>query len=202
MTENPDTNLPQYWNERYLTDQTGWDMGTPTPAFVELLESKQYEPGKTLVLGCGKGHDAVLFAQHGFQVTAIDFSAEAIKHTMQRAQEKGVKIEFVHEDVFDYSLGISEEFDYVVEYVTYCAIHPAQRAEFAAMIPSLMRPSGRFIALFFPLDERAGGPPFAISMDEVNRLFGKKLELVSIEPPSRSISPRKGKELMTVWRKL
>ena len=143
----------------------------------------------------------MLFAQHGFDVTAIDFSSEAIKHARQLADKEGVAIEFVQEDVFDYSLGLSDEFDYVVEYVTYCAIEPSRRAEFAAMIPSLMKPSGRFIALFFPLDDRPGGPPFAVSMDEIQRLFGKKLELASIEAPQNSVSPRKGKELMTVWRK-
>jgi SAM-dependent methyltransferase len=208
MNETPDVSSPHYWNEQYLANQTGWDIGTPTPAFVDLLESKRFEPvydlveGKTLVLGCGKGHDAVLFAQSGFDVTAVDFSAEAIRHAQRLADEKGVSIEFVQEDLFDYSLGLYEEFDYVVEYVTYCAIEPSRRAEFAAMVPSLMRPSGRFIALFFPLDERPGGPPFAVSMDEVNRLFGKKLELISIEAPPRSVTPRKGKELLTVWRRI
>ena len=191
----------KFWDELYLTGQTNWDMGTPTPAFVDLLESKRLEQGKPLVLGCGKGHDAVAFAQRGFQVTAIDFSGEAIKQARQLAHEYNVQIEFVQEDFFDYSLGILEEFDYVVEYVTYCAIEPSRRAEFAAMVPSLVRPSGKFIALFFPLDERPGGPPFAVSIDEVNRLFGKKLELISIEPPVNSVAPRKGKELMTVWRK-
>lgn len=199
--ENSEVRTPEYWNELYRADQTNWDMGTPTPAFADLLKSKRFETGKTLILGCGKGYDAVLFAQHGFDVTAIDFSAEAVKHAQRLAEEKRVKIEFVKEDLFDYSLGISEEFEYVVEYVTYCAIHPSQRAEFAAMISSLMKPSGRFIAMFFPLDERAGGPPFAVSRDEINRLFGKKLELISIEAPPRSVTSRKGKELMTVWRK-
>jgi hypothetical protein len=61
---------------------------------------------------------------------------------------------------------------------------------------------GQFIALFFPLDDRRGGPPFAVSMDEVHRLFRKKLELVSVEAPLRSVTPRRGKELLTVWRKI
>ena len=191
----------QFWDDLYSRDTTGWDMGTPTPAFVDLLHSKRFEPGKTLVLGCGKGHDAVLFAEHGFDVTAIDFSSEAIGHARKLADQKRVQIELVHDDLFDYSLGLSDEFDYLVEYVTFCAIDPLRRAEFASVVPSLMRNHGRFIALFFPLDDRPGGPPFAVSMDEVNRLFGRRLELLSIEAPERSVTPRKGKELLTVWRK-
>jgi SAM-dependent methyltransferase len=201
MQEIPNVNSSEFWNDRYLSSETGWDMGTPTPAFVDLLESKRFAPGKTLVLGCGKGYDAVLFAQHGFDVTAIDFSVEAIKHTRALAEEKNVKIELVQEDLFDYSLGLLDEFDYIVEYVTYCAIDPSRRAEFAAIIPSLLTNHGRFIALFFPLDDRVGGPPFAVSMDEVQRLFGRKLEMISVEAPARSVTPRKGKELLTLWRK-
>ena len=115
--------------------------------------------------------------------------------------QNNVAINFLQEDMFDYSLGVADEFDYVLEYVTYCAIDPSQRPEYAAMIPSLLNDSGKFIALFFPLDERTGGPPFSVSMDEVSRLFSKKLELISLEAPPNSVAPRKGKELLTVWRK-
>ena len=192
---------PEFWNDLYRSDQAGWDLGTPTPAFVDLLETNRLAPGKMLVLGSGKGHDAVLFAQHAFDVTAIDSSGEAIKLARQLAAERGVAINFVQEDMFDYSLGIAGEFDYVLEYVTYCAIDPSQRPEYAAMVPSLLNDSGKFIALFFPLDERTGGPPFSVSMDEISRLFGKKMELISLEAPLSSVTPRKGKELLTVWRK-
>ncbi len=192
---------PEFWNELYLSDRAGWDLGTPTPAFVDLLETNRLAPGSMLVLGSGKGYDAVLFAQHGFDVTAIDSSDEAIKLTRRLAAQKGVAINFVQEDMFDYSLSIAGEFDYVLEYVSYCAIDPSRRPEYAAMIPSLMKDSGKFIALLFPLDDRTGGPPFSVSMDEVSRLFGKKMELISLEAPPNSVAPRKGKELLTVWRK-
>lgn len=201
MIDENQSDKPQFWDSLYVADQAGWDMGTPTPAFVDLLITKRFTPAKALVLGCGKGHDAVLFAQHGFDVTAIDFSAEAIRHTQELAKENDVHVELVHEDLFDYSLDVTEEFDYVIEYVTFCAILPEKRAEFASVVGTVMRPSGRFIALFFPLDDRPGGPPFAVSMDEINRLFGRKLELLSLELPPRSVTPRKGKELLTVWKK-
>lgn len=194
-------NSPEFWNELYRSDQAGWDLGTPTPAFADLLETKRLAPGKILVLGSGKGYDAVLFARHGFDVTAIDSSDEAMKLARQLAAGNDVSINFVQEDMFDYSLEISDEFDYVLEYVTYCAIDPARRPEYAAMIPSLLKDSGKFIALFFPLDDRPGGPPFSVSMDEISRLFGMKMELVSLEAPPNSVNPRKGKELLTVWRK-
>lgn len=196
-----DVNSSEFWNDLYRTNQTGWDMGGPTPAFVDLLQNRKVQPGKTLVLGCGKGYDAVLFAQHGFAVTAIDFSPAAIEATRNLAHASGVHIELVEEDLFDYSLGVREEFDYIVEYVTYCAIDPSRRPEFASAVSSMLKRNGELFGLFFPLDNRPGGPPFAVSMDEVVRLFGRTLELIFIEPPARSVEARRGKEMMTVWRK-
>jgi hypothetical protein len=38
-------------------------------------------------------------------------------------------------------------------------------------------------------------------MNEVQRLFGAWLNLVALFPPSRSVSPRRGREIMTLWRK-
>lgn len=200
MSDDGNISSPLFWDELYRDGKAGWDMGTPTPVFVDLLETGRFSPGKTLVLGCGKGHDAVLFARHGFEVTAIDFSSEAINHTRSLASGHGVQLELVQEDLLAYSFGLSEEFDYVVEYVTFCAIDPERRAEFASAVGSLLKPAGRLIALFFPLDDRPGGPPFAVSMDEVQRLFGRTLELISVESPASSVAPRRGKELLTVWR--
>jgi SAM-dependent methyltransferase len=192
---------PQFWEELYRSGETGWDIGGPAPAFVALLERRRFSPGKTLVLGCGKGHDAVLFARHGFDVTAIDFSPTAIETTRRLAQNEGVHLDLVRDDLFDYSLDKIEEFDYIVEYVTYCAIHPSRRPEFAAAVASMLKRNGELFAIFFPLDDRPGGPPFAVSMDEVVRLFGRRLELASVETPPASHPSRKGKELMTIWRK-
>lgn len=194
-------NSPEYWDELYRSNQTRWDMNGPTPAFEDLLQTKHLVPGKMLVLGCGKGHDAVLFAHHGYDVNAIDFSPTAIDTARRLAAERNVQLTLVQEDLFEYSLTVVEEFEYIVEYVTFCAIDPSRRAEFASAVGSMLKHNGELLALFYPLDTRPGGPPFAVSMDEVIRLFGRKLDLLSVEAPKRSFPQRKGKELMTVWRK-
>ena len=36
-----------------------------------------YQPGRVIDLGCNEGDGAIFLAQHGFQVTAVDFSAAA-----------------------------------------------------------------------------------------------------------------------------
>jgi SAM-dependent methyltransferase len=49
-------------------------------------------PGSRLVdLGCGTGLDAAHLAQHGYSVTAIDWSPEMVRRTQQRAVAAGLE---------------------------------------------------------------------------------------------------------------
>lgn len=201
MTPIHPVHLPSYWDQRYHMNDAGWDMKTPTPVFVELLDSGRYAPGAALVLGCGKGYDAVLFAQHGFDVTAVDFSEAALDHTMKLAAESGTTLSVARRDLFSLSPELDCRFDYVVEYVTFCAIDPRRREEFAGVVSSVLKPGGRLLGLFFPIDERAGGPPFSVTRDEVEELFSRTCDLEFSQIPAGSVKPRQGKEILTVWRK-
>ncbi|SVC75664.1 uncharacterized protein METZ01_LOCUS328518, partial [marine metagenome] len=67
---------PQFWEDIYLADEAGWDLGGPTPIFKSM--AGELNPGKLCILGCGKGYDAVQFSRNGFDVTAVDFSRTAI----------------------------------------------------------------------------------------------------------------------------
>ena len=57
--------FPQFWEDIYKKNDTGWDLGGPTPIF-EKLASK-LEPKRLCIIGCGRGYDAVTFAKNGFE---------------------------------------------------------------------------------------------------------------------------------------
>ena len=61
------------WDERYRSHR---EIGPPTPLLVEIAET--IAPGRALDLGCGAGRNALWLAEHGWQVTAVDGSREAI----------------------------------------------------------------------------------------------------------------------------
>ena len=71
----------EFWEDLYISGDTTWDLGGPTPIFERL--SKNINPGKLCILGCGKGHDAVMFAKKDLEVTAVDFSLSAINFLKQ-----------------------------------------------------------------------------------------------------------------------
>ncbi|HEY8302538.1 MAG TPA: methyltransferase domain-containing protein [Jatrophihabitans sp.] len=63
------------WDERYRAHGLVWG-GPPNRWVVEELDDAP--PGRALDLACGEGRNALWLAAHGWQVTAVDFSAVAI----------------------------------------------------------------------------------------------------------------------------
>ena len=56
-----DVNSPHFWDELYKSNHFHWDLGGPTLVFQSLAERRLLKPGKMLVLGAGRGHDADRF---------------------------------------------------------------------------------------------------------------------------------------------
>ena len=53
---------------------------------------------KLIDLGCGEGRNAVYFALHGFDVTALDISPIGLEKTKRYVEETGVKVETILAD--------------------------------------------------------------------------------------------------------
>jgi SAM-dependent methyltransferase len=146
MTE--DVNSARKWEADYARQTDGWDLGGPTPVFEHLLSTRQLPPGRMIVLGAGRGHDARLFARHGFQVTAVDFASQAVQE-MHRLADPAAPVEILQQDIFTLPETLVHSFDYVLEYTCFCAIDPARRAEYADLVTRLLKPNGLYIDLAF-----------------------------------------------------
>ena len=94
-----------------------------------------------------------------------------------------------------------ENFDFIFEYVTYCAINPERRKEFAQKISSLLKTGGRLISILFPVDRREGGPPFSVDIKEFYKNFSEYLRLEYSSRQINSVKPRKGKEVLQIYFK-
>ena len=196
-----DVNSPRMWDADYALDTAGWDLGGPTPVFKQLLLRRQLTPGRMIVLGAGRGHDAREFARHGFEVIAVDFASHAV-HEMERLNDPQAPIEILQQDLFQLPLALDNSFDYVLEYTCFCAIDPSRRSEYADVVTRLLKPGGMYIDLAFPLDGRPGGPPFAVSVPEVMNLFqALGFKLLSRQLPSDSIDQRRGAEELLIFQK-
>ncbi len=192
---------PAFWEEKYQAGTTPWDMGKPVPVFQRM--AREFPPGKLCLIGCGRGYDALTFAQAGFTVTGVDFSASAIRDLKQLAQKENVSVATACRDIFALPDKWENTFDYVVEQTCFCAIDPARRPEYEIAIRRILKPEGRLIGLWFPLDKTRedGGPPWGVTLAEVKELFADHWAIDLEEFPADSIPARKGREKLIVFRK-
>jgi methyl halide transferase len=196
-----DVNLPEKWEEDYERGTDGWDLNGATPIFKRLASSNRFKPGRMIVLGAGRGHDAREFSSHGFQVTAVDFSPYVVRE-MHRMADPAAPIKILRSDIFALPDELNNFYDYVLEYTCFCAIDPKRRNEYADLITRLIKPDGIYIDLAFPLDGRSGGPPFAVTESEILTLYKDKgFSLLSREKPSDSITQRRHAEELFIFQK-
>ena len=203
---------PEFWDELYRQGTTGWDLGGSTPAFVQLLHSAGAPAsGRMLVPGCGRGHDAILFARYGFDVLAVDYAASAVADAVRLARAQRVTCNFLVADLFDLPKQYPRYFDYVLEYVCFCAIPPDRRDEYVRAMAEVLRPDGELLGLFFPVLPAPGGPagpgtamagpPFPMTEAEIRARFSARFDILRLAPTPHSIKPRQGRELLARFRR-
>ena len=192
----------QFWEEIYLADDTGWDLNGPTPIFEHI--AKSLEPRRLCIIGCGRGYDAVMFAKKGFDVTAVDFAPSAIRALKELAKQEMVDVNVVQRDIFLLVPEFQGFFNYVIEQTCFCAIHPSRRKEYESLVKAILKPGGKLIGLWFPLDKQLdeGGPPYGTTIDEVKSVFniGWKVEKEGFQ--DLSTDPRKGREKLIIFKRL
>jgi SAM-dependent methyltransferase len=119
--------------------------------------------GRALDLGCGNGRNAVLLAQRGFAVDAVDLSQTALDWAAQRVAEARVDVTLLHRSVFDLDLA-PDSYDLVYDGGLFHHIAPHRRAGYVECVTRALAPGGRFgLACFRP----EGGSGY--SDDEVYR---------------------------------
>ena len=113
-----DPTTPAFWDARFDAAFTPWDQGGVPQSLVKYV-TEHSEQKKILIPGCGSAHEVRFFAEHGWDVTAIDFSPAAVLQAKQLLVELGSRVRL--EDFFGEALG-GERFDVIYERAFLCAL--------------------------------------------------------------------------------
>jgi SAM-dependent methyltransferase len=69
---------------------------------------------RALDLACGEGRNGIFLAQNGFEVTAVDISERGLERGRRRAEELGVRVNFIQADLEGYRL--QEVYDLIIDF--------------------------------------------------------------------------------------
>lgn len=152
---------------RYRWGRTPWETERVPPEVMAFI--KKTPPGKALDLGCGTGTHAIALARHGWRVTGIDFSFEAIRKARLKAERAGIIIDFYAADVTGPGLR-PHSVDYVLDIGCLYSLKEKDRMPYAQMLAGCVGPKGCYM-LFSWLPRRRRGRIAGISTEEAGALF-------------------------------
>lgn len=120
-----------------------WDTGITPPELVDFVT--HHTPGRAIDLGCGTGTNVIYLAQHGWQVTGVDFAWGAIHDARKKVRQAGVKADLRVDDVTSLRK-IHGPFDLILDIGCYHNVPAASRPAYRANLDRLLAPNGSYLA--------------------------------------------------------
>jgi len=169
LTSNAHLLNPRSWpyQWRYLRGNTPWENGRTPSEVVDFINT--HPPGRALDLGCGTGNHALTLAQHGWEVTGIDFAARAIRKARAQAARSVLPVTFILGDITRPGC-LDGTYDFALDIGCLFALRSDERAAYAGNLSRLLK-SGAWYLLFAWLPRFVAGKPRGISPEAVELLL-------------------------------
>lgn len=186
-----------FWNDKYVTNNTGWDIGsvsTPIKEYIDQLKNKEL---KILIPGCGNAWEGEYLLLQKFSNThLIDLSSNAIEKFKKRVPNFPSS-QIYNGDFFKHN----EKYDLIIEQTFLSALHPSMRKDYAKQMAALLKTGGKLVGVIFGIELYHDHPPYGGNLEEYKELFKPYFNFITIETASNSIPPRKGNEIFLILEK-
>jgi cyclopropane fatty-acyl-phospholipid synthase-like methyltransferase len=126
----------------YQRQQPPWDTGITPPEVEAFIAS--HPPGRALDLGCGTGTNVITLAQHGWQVTGVDFAWSALRFARRKLKQAGVQATLRLDDVTRLH-GIDSPFDLILDIGCFHNLTSEGRLTYLENIERLLAKSGTYL---------------------------------------------------------
>jgi SAM-dependent methyltransferase len=158
-----------------------WDSGVSPPELTSLIEGAEARPpGRALDLGCGTGTNAIYMAQHGWDVTGIDFVPRAVATAHEKVAASNVKPQIILGDVTKLDeLAIGNAFTLVLDLGCLHSIPDGRRDAYARGVTDVTVPGADFLVFGF---YRNPNPMMRLKLtqEELERRFGAAWDVVRV----------------------
>ena len=144
------------WDERYIGDELVW---SSTPNQFLVAEVLALPCGRAVDLACGEGRNSIWLAQHGWEVTGVDFSPVGLTKAKRLADLKSVEITWLESAVEDW-VPPTDGLDLVV--MLYLQLSQPARSAALFAAASAVAAGGTLLVVAHDVDNLSrgyGGPP-------------------------------------------
>ncbi len=150
-----------------------WDTGITPPELMDFI--RKHPAGRALDIGCGTGTNAITLAEHGWEVTGIDFVRRAILSANAKAQQAGVKPDFRVGDVTRLD-DLPGRFDLILDIGCFHSLTKSGKKVYVSNLVNLLAREGSFLIYGFlqQVDQDSTG----INKEDMTT-FEQHLELIS-----------------------
>lgn len=191
-----------YWSARYQQNQTGWDIGSPSPPLSEYLDQLTDKSLRILIPGAGNAHEAEYAWKQGFRnVHVLDIAPEPLAAFNVRVPDFP-KAQLIEGDFFTHA----GTYDLILEQTFFCSFPPLPetRSAYAKQMHNLLAPGGKLVGLWFnfPLTGDLEKRPFGGTRAEYLGYLEPYFKVRVFETATNSIKPRAGNELFGIFESL
>lgn len=184
-------NSSNYWQDRYASDNTQWDIGYPSTPIVGYIDGLKNKNLSILIPGCGNAYEAKYILDKGFtNLTVIDFATEPVEKLKKELFIYEDTVNIIEDDFFNHK----GQYDLIIEQTFFCALTSDRRADYVRQMKSLLSENGKLVGVLFNRNFE-GGPPFGGSVSEYKKLFSAHFTSIKIEDCYNSIPARAGTEV-------
>jgi thiopurine S-methyltransferase len=191
-------NTSEYWEQRYLQKDTGWDMGEVSPPLRSYFDQLKNKNLKILIPGAGNAHEAEYLFSQGFKNVFVADIAPSPINSLKRRLPDIPSTQLLNLNFFD----INQQFDLIIEQTFFCALPPNLRQDYALKMQQILRLNGKLAGVLFEFPLTLEGPPFGGSKKEYLTYFSPSFQIKILEPCYNSHPKRQGKELFFEFVKL
>ena len=183
-----------FWHERWEKTEIGFHQGKSNPMLVKHFQALSLaKNARVFVPLCGKTLDISWLLSNGYRVAGAELSTIAIDELFQglgvepAISEIGKfkhysaeNIDIFVGDIFELSGDIIGSVDAVYDRAALVALPKEMRNQYAAHMIELTRKSPQLLLSFEYDQTLMDGPPFSVSNEEVNHLYGDSFDLTLV----------------------
>jgi thiopurine S-methyltransferase len=177
----------EFWLERWERAEIGFHQDEINPYLLQYWQQLSHAGGEVFVPLCGKSLDMVWLRQQGSKVLGVELSSIAVQDFFKEngqapthaqlgkfecCEADGIRI--LCGDFFDLSKVDMANVSAVYDRASLVALPPEMRERYARHLVSILPSATQILLVTFDYPQaEMQGPPFAVSISEVEALYGK-----------------------------